>query len=83
MQDLKERTVCGALARMFSQAANFMLRFGSLVVLSRLLEPKDFGLVGMVTAFTGVLNPFQILLAGSSSWIESSSPVKEKSLVPA
>jgi O-antigen/teichoic acid export membrane protein len=59
MQDLKERTVRGALARICSQAANFLLRFGSLVVLARLLEPKDFGLVGMVTAFTGVLNLFR------------------------
>jgi PST family polysaccharide transporter len=29
------------------------------MVLARLLEPKDFGLVGMVTAFTGVLNLFR------------------------
>jgi O-antigen/teichoic acid export membrane protein len=59
IQDLKERTVRGALARICAQAANFLLRFGSLVVLARLLEPKDFGLVGMVTAFTGVLNLFR------------------------
>jgi O-antigen/teichoic acid export membrane protein len=59
MHDLKERTVRGALARIFAQAANFLLRFGSLIVLARLLEPKDFGLVGMVTAFTGVLSLFR------------------------
>jgi PST family polysaccharide transporter len=29
------------------------------MVLSRLLDPKDFGLVGMVTALTGVLNLFR------------------------
>jgi PST family polysaccharide transporter len=29
------------------------------MVLARLLEPKDFGLVGMVTAFTGVLTLFR------------------------
>ncbi len=29
------------------------------MVLARLLDPKDFGLVGMVTAFTGVLNLFR------------------------
>ena len=33
-----------------------MLRTGAMVVLARLLDPKDFGLVGMVTAFTGVLS---------------------------
>ena len=32
---------------------------GSLMVLARLLGPKDFGLVGMVTAFTGVLSLFR------------------------
>ena len=32
---------------------------GSLVLLARLLGPKDFGLVGMVTAFTGVLALFR------------------------
>ena len=29
------------------------------MVMARLLNPKDFGLVGMVTAFTGVLNLFR------------------------
>jgi len=29
------------------------------MVLARLLAPKDFGLVGMVTAFTGVLGLFR------------------------
>jgi len=35
------------------------MRVGSLMVLARLLGPKDFGLVGMVTAFTGVLTLFR------------------------
>ena len=56
MQDLKQRTIRGGLARLCAQAANFLLRGGSLMVLARLLNPKDFGLVGMITAFTGVLN---------------------------
>jgi O-antigen/teichoic acid export membrane protein len=59
MKDLKEKTIRGGLARMAAQAANFLLRLGSLMVLARLLEPKDFGLVGMVTAFTGVLTLFR------------------------
>jgi len=59
MNDLKEKTIRGGFARMCAQAANFVLRFGSLVILARLLGPKDFGLVGMVTAFTGVLNLFR------------------------
>jgi O-antigen/teichoic acid export membrane protein len=59
MQDLKERTIRGGVAKLCTQAANFLLRIGSLMVLARLLEPRDFGLVGMVTALTGVLNLFR------------------------
>jgi O-antigen/teichoic acid export membrane protein len=59
MKDLKEKTIRGGFARILAQAANFLLRIGSLMVLARLLEPKDFGLVGMVTAFTGVLSLFR------------------------
>jgi len=59
MKDLKEKTLRGGLARLCAQAADFILRFVSLMVLARLLGPKDFGLVGMVTAFTGVLLLFR------------------------
>jgi O-antigen/teichoic acid export membrane protein len=59
MQNLKEKTIRGGLARLCAQGANFSLRLGSLMVLARLLGPKDFGLVGMVTAFTGVLTLFR------------------------
>jgi len=56
MKDLRERTLRGGVARVCAQAANLLLRVGSLAILARLLDPKDFGLVGMVTALTGVLN---------------------------
>jgi O-antigen/teichoic acid export membrane protein len=59
MKDLKAKTIRGGVARMGAQMANFVLRIGSLMILARLLDPKDFGLVGMVTAFTGVLNLFR------------------------
>jgi len=59
MKDLREKAVRGALARFCAQASNLLLRVGSLAILARLLEPKDFGLVGMVTALTGVLNLFR------------------------
>jgi O-antigen/teichoic acid export membrane protein len=36
----------------------FIVRLASLMILARLLGPKDFGLVSMVTAFTGVLDLF-------------------------
>lgn len=56
MKNLKEKTIRGGAIKVGAQAANFILRIGSLMVLSRLLEPADFGLVGMVTAVTGSLN---------------------------
>lgn len=59
MKDLRERTIRGGSARICAQAASFSLRIGSLIVLARLLSPRDFGLVGMVTAFTGILNLFR------------------------
>jgi O-antigen/teichoic acid export membrane protein len=55
MQDLKGKTIRGGLARVCAQGVSFLLRVGSLMVLARLLNPRDFGLVGMVTAFTGIL----------------------------
>jgi PST family polysaccharide transporter len=59
MKDLKQRTIRGGLARVCAQGANFFIRLSSLMVLARLLGPKDFGLVGMVTAFTGILTLFR------------------------
>src|SRR5216683_2326693 len=59
MKDLRERAIRGGIARVSSQTIFFVLRVVALMVLARLLDPKDFGLVGMVTAFTGVLNLFR------------------------
>jgi PST family polysaccharide transporter len=59
VKDLREKTIRGGFARLCAQVANLLFRVVSLMVLARLLEPKDFGLVGMVTAFTGVLNLFR------------------------
>ena len=59
MKDLKERTIRGGFAKVCSQGANFLLRMGSLMILARILDPRDFGLVGMVTAVIGVLSLFR------------------------
>jgi PST family polysaccharide transporter len=59
MQDFKQRVVKGGMAKVVVQAANLGIRFGSLMILARLLDPRDFGLIGMVTALTGVLNLFR------------------------
>ena len=65
MEDLKERAVRGGLARLCGQAANLVLRLGFMVVMARLLDPQDFGLVAMVTVVTGVYEIFTT--AGLSS----------------
>jgi PST family polysaccharide transporter len=59
MEHLKEKTIRGGVARLFAQGTNFFLRIGSLMILARLLSPADFGLVGMVMAFTGALTLFR------------------------
>ena len=56
---LKANVVRGGLARVVAQAAAMAIRMGSLVLFARLLQPEDFGLVGMVAAVTGVLSVFQ------------------------
>jgi O-antigen/teichoic acid export membrane protein len=58
MDDLKQKTLRGAVAKLFGQGSNFLLRIVFLVTLARLLDPKDFGLVAMVTAVTGVYHLF-------------------------
>jgi len=58
MKDLKQRALRGGLARIISQASTLFLRMGSLVIMARILNPKDFGLVGMATAMVGVFGIF-------------------------
>ena len=65
VHDIKRLALRGGLAKLISQAGNSALRFGFLIVAARLLEPKDFGLVAMVTVFTAVLDLFST--AGLSS----------------
>jgi PST family polysaccharide transporter len=59
MQDLKARAVRGGLAKTAAQAAHLFIRLSALVILARLLDPTDFGLVAMVTVVTGLLNLFR------------------------
>src|ERR1700747_3662179 len=58
-QEFKGRTVRGALAALTGQEATFLLRLGSMMILARLLSPRDFGLVAMATSVTGFLIIFQ------------------------
>jgi O-antigen/teichoic acid export membrane protein len=58
-RDLKRKTARAALVSTVSQGVNFVLRMSAMVVLARLLNPADFGLVGMATACTGFLELFR------------------------
>ena len=58
MDDLKAKAVRGGFAKLCGQAGNLVLRLGFLVIMARLLDPQDFGLVAMVTAVTGVYGIF-------------------------
>jgi O-antigen/teichoic acid export membrane protein len=57
--DLRGKTVRGAMASGAAQGSSLVLRTGSMIVLARLLFPRDFGLFGMVTAVTGFLSMFR------------------------
>jgi O-antigen/teichoic acid export membrane protein len=59
MDNLREKVVRGGVAKVSSQAASLVLRVGSLMILARILDPKDFGLVAMVTAISGVFALFK------------------------
>jgi PST family polysaccharide transporter len=59
--DLKGRFVRGSAITMLGQAARFVIQTGSTVILARLLSPKDYGLVAMVTAVTGFIMTFKDL----------------------
>jgi O-antigen/teichoic acid export membrane protein len=59
MKDFKQRVIRGGFAKICSQGVSFLIRIGSMMILARLLNPKDFGLVGMVTAVTGFIGLFR------------------------
>ncbi len=59
VKDLKQKTIRGGFVRLSAQGANFAVGIGSLMVMARLLGPADYGLVGMVTAVTGILGLFR------------------------
>jgi PST family polysaccharide transporter len=59
--NLKDRSVRGGAITVTAQACKFVLQTGATIVLARLLTPQDYGLVGMVTAVTGLINLFKDL----------------------
>jgi PST family polysaccharide transporter len=58
---LKKSTATGVKWSSVSQIGRQMMQIATLILLARLLSPKDFGLVGMATVFTGFLAIFKDL----------------------
>ncbi len=59
--DLKQRSVRGGVVTIVAQASKFSLKFGSTMVLARLLLPEDYGLIGMATVVIGFVEYFKDL----------------------
>jgi PST family polysaccharide transporter len=59
LDDLKGRTISGGFITIASQGTQFLLNLASIMVMARLLTPKDFGLYAMVTTIMGFLWMFQ------------------------
>lgn len=59
LADLKGRTISGAFITFAAQGIQFVLTLASVMVLARLLAPRDFGLYAMVTAVIGYLRVFK------------------------
>ena len=61
LANLKQRTISSGAITLASQGIKFALTMGSTMVLARLLTPRDFGLIAMVTTVTGFLRVFKDL----------------------
>jgi O-antigen/teichoic acid export membrane protein len=59
LTDLKGRTISSAFVTIAAQGIQFVLNLGSIMVLARLLTPKDFGLFAMVATVMGFLRVFK------------------------
>jgi O-antigen/teichoic acid export membrane protein len=57
-RDLKRRTIRAGFANLCGQGASFALNLASVMILARLLDPGDFGLVAMVGVVTGLYGIF-------------------------
>src|SRR5712675_1803079 len=58
MNNLKQQAIRGGFIKFCGEAASFVPRIIFMVTMARLLDPKDFGLVVMVTAVTSFYGLF-------------------------
>ena len=59
LRNLKGHTISSGAITMSAQGAKFLLSLVSTMILARLLNPHDFGLVAMVTTVTSFLRVFK------------------------
>ncbi|HWX14998.1 MAG TPA: lipopolysaccharide biosynthesis protein [Chthoniobacterales bacterium] len=59
LHNLKGHTISSGVVTMLAQGVKFLLNLISTMILARLLSPRDFGLVAMVTTITGFLRVFK------------------------
>ena len=60
-KDIKARSIRGGFITSAAQILKFIINIGSTIILARLLTPKDYGLVSMVSAIIGFVSLFKDL----------------------
>ena len=59
LHNLERHAISSGMISFFSQCAQFVLNLASILILVRILDPADFGLVAMVTTVMGFLRVFR------------------------
>ena len=57
--NLRQRTISSGMVTIASQGAQFVLSLGSIMILARMLAPRDFGLLAMVSTVLSFLRIFK------------------------
>jgi O-antigen/teichoic acid export membrane protein len=76
MDNLKTRAIRGGIAKLAGQGAGLVMRITSIAVLARLLSPRDFGIVAMMTVMTGFFDVMSC--AGLSSAMVQSPTISDQ-----
>jgi len=76
--DIKRRSVKGGINTMLSQTLSFAMNMLSTSIMARLIAPESFGLVAMVTAFTGFVLIFKDL--GFTSAVIQRNVISQKQI---
>ena len=64
--DMKQKAISGGMITTVCQLILFLLGLASTIILARMLTPEHFGLIGMVTALTVLIQRFQDIGLGDA-----------------